>query len=58
MSTTKYQNGVSHPDENPSETDAFTLSSSQDNYPEQRHAGAVGYGPDYKKGVVSTNMIL
>lgn len=23
-------------------------------YPEQRHAGAVGYGPEYMKGAVST----
>lgn len=29
------------------------LDTTQDSYPEQRHAGAVGYGPSYNKGVVS-----
>jgi len=37
------------------ETDESTglTTGSQDDYPEQLHAGAVGYGPSYKKGVVS-----
>ncbi|KDQ53871.1 hypothetical protein JAAARDRAFT_38834 [Jaapia argillacea MUCL 33604] len=25
-----------------------------DDYPEQKHAGAVGYGPNYQRGVVRT----
>ncbi len=25
----------------------------ESDYPEQRHAGAVGYGPEYMKGAVS-----
>jgi hypothetical protein len=53
-------NPASQSNVNSADTNDFTglNTSTGDDYPEQRHAGAVGYGPSYKKGVVSTNAIL
>jgi hypothetical protein len=52
-------NPASQSSENTTKTDESTSlpSASGDEYPEQRHAGAVGYGPSYSKDPVS-NYIL
>ncbi|KIM80141.1 hypothetical protein PILCRDRAFT_822660 [Piloderma croceum F 1598] len=44
-------NPASQSSKNATETDESTSlpSASRDEYPEQRHAGAVGYGPSYNK---------
>lgn len=57
-------NSASRSNLNTTETDSDKKASSgvdagnNVDYPEQRHAGAVGYGPAYKQDVVSSNFVI